>query len=145
MATKKFPMLNYSPSYYFTQYIVLPFKIGYVHIIITTVWLSISVGRGTGDSRVTVQGMKRDCALFAKVCPFYPACLSRWTLDNGRITSGPACTSSMSSSTYYPHPTVPTCRIVYKNPHHPQYIYIHTHTRIYIYTVAVRESTPLFK
>jgi len=54
MATEKFPMLDRSPSYNFTQYIVLPFKIGYVHIIITTVWLSISVGRGTGDSRVTV-------------------------------------------------------------------------------------------
>lgn len=42
-------------------------------------------------------------ALFAKVAPFYPAArLSRWTLDNGRITSGPACTSSVSSSTHSP-------------------------------------------
>lgn len=144
MATKKFPMLNYSPSYYFTQYIVLPFKIGYVHIIITTVWLSISLGRGTGDSRVTLQGMKRDCALFAKVCPFYPACLSRWTLDNGRITSGPACTSSMSSSTYYPPPHSPYLSHCLQKPA-PPIVYIYTHTHTHIYTVAVRESTPLFK
>lgn len=88
-------------------------------------------------------------ALFAKVSPFYLSPPSqprsrlslshprrRRTLDNGRITSGPACTSFVSSSTYYhptphPHPNHDFLVALFTKTHrHPWYqvgVYTYTH------------------